>query len=123
MHLGCRYFVEDTLKMNTSTPSPSDKQCFNCGKDLQSSATFCPHCGAPLPTQGSGVKIVLRLLGVLVLSGLALLFGASGACFMLFATGGGVSNQASDALGMGMIGLVLLGFAALCAWGIIALLK
>jgi hypothetical protein len=123
MHLGCRYFVEDALKMNTSIPSPSDKQCFNCGKDLQNDVALCPHCGAALPTQGSGFKIVLRLIAVLLLGGFALLFGASGACFMFFATTGNFFDQASEALGFGIIGLVLLGFAALCIWGIVALTK
>lgn len=108
--------------MNEPLSPSGDKQCFNCGKDLQNSAAFCPHCGAALPTQGSGFIIAARLIGALLLGGLALLFGAAGACFMFFAIIGGLYDLAPDA-GLGMIGLVLLGLAALCVWSILALIK
>ncbi|HEY0076611.1 MAG TPA: zinc-ribbon domain-containing protein [Abditibacteriaceae bacterium] len=108
---------------NNQAPLPGGKQCFNCGKELQNDVALCPHCGAPLPTQGSGFKIVLRLIGVMLLGGLALLLGASGACFMLFATIKGFNGGVSDDLGLAFIGLILFAFAGLCIWGIIALTK
>lgn len=105
------------------SPTP---QCFNCGKELPAKATFCPHCGAPLPTQGSGISIALRIIGLIILAGFALLFGAAGACFMLFTGAGVLSGPGSSTpeyLGFGLIGLVLLGCAALCIWGAVALVK
>jgi hypothetical protein len=104
-------------------PLPSgDKQCFNCGKDLRNSATFCPHCGAPLPTQGSGIAIMLRfimafrIVGAIILIVLAFLFGITSA-FSMIAGGlyGGVFFNP--------YGLVLVGVAALCIWGADILLK
>ncbi len=113
---------------NTPEPLPplppsGGKQCFNCGKDLQTNATFCPHCGAPLPTQGSGITIALRIIGLIILVGLALIFGAAGACFMLVASAGGLGASPSDTVSLGLIGLVLLGVAALFIWGAVALKK
>lgn len=102
------------------SPTP---QCFNCGKELDAKATFCPHCGAPLPTQGSGITIALRIIGLIILVGFALLFGAAGACFMLVATAGGLGGSPADGLGFGLFGLLLLGIAALFIWGAVALGK
>ena len=112
------------ISMNESPlPAPEGKQCFNCGKNLEKEATFCPHCGAPLPTQGSGVSIVLRIIGLIILVGLALIFGAAGACFMIVSTGGLLGSGNSDELMFAGIGLVLLAVAALCVWGAVALKK
>ncbi len=109
-------------------PAPDNKQCFNCGEDLGTHVTFCPHCGAPLPTQGSGVTIALRIIGIMILIGLALVLGAAGACCMVVAGIGGVSpdlggNPNVTPLGYGLIGLALLSCTALCIWGAIAIRK
>lgn len=106
----------------TSTP-PENKQCFNCGKDLETHATFCPHCGAPLPTQGSTFLIVLRVMGAVILGIIASLFGTYGACFVLLGIAGGLNQTPSSGLGFGLIGMFLLGLTALCIWGAIKLGK
>lgn len=103
-------------------PSPNDKQCFNCGKDLETHATFCPHCGAPLFKEDSPLLKLMRAIGASSLSGFALLFGSCGACFMLFSVQ--IASNA-DTLGLqfGLIGLFLLGLTLLCIWGVSELSK
>jgi hypothetical protein len=123
MHLGCRSFVEDALKMNRSIPSPGDKQCFNCGKDLQNSAAFCPHCGAALPTQGSCLLLVLRFFGVLGLCCMAVFFGAAGACFMLVSSGPNDWFRPSHQLFLALTGLTSVVIAGLCIWAAVFLTK
>lgn len=111
----------------SSTAPLKDKQCFNCGKALETHAAFCPHCGAPLPTDGSTFLIAFRIIGIIILSVLALLLGAAGACFMVVAASGGISadlwSGGLSAANAGFTGFLLIGFAALCIWGIFAIYK
>lgn len=101
---------------------PAGKQCFNCGHTLVGGAAFCPHCGAPLPTQGSGFALVFRIIGCIILGGLTFILGAAGACFMLLGAGD-IGGTGSESASFGLIGLALLGGAGACIWGLVVLLK
>lgn len=98
-------------------PQPSARTCSNCGAAIDEKVALCPHCGAPLSaSQGSGCLVV----GAQIFLGfLSLAFGLSGACFVLFSGGFGGGSDWQ----FGLIGLLALGFAALCMWGLLRLGK
>lgn len=99
-------------------PQPSARTCSNCGAAIDEKVALCPHCGAPLSaSQGSGCLVV----GAQIFLGfLSLAFGLSGACFVLFS---GVIGGGGGDWGAGFTGLLVLGFAALCLWGLLRLSK
>lgn len=96
----------------TRLPESTTRQCFNCGKDLASDVKFCPHCAAPLPTLGSGIPMVMRAMGAMVLVGLALILGVAGTCFALV---GAMSTPANhNNIAFGLCGLLLIWACVQC---------
>lgn len=114
--------------MNPSPlPQPSARTCPNCGAAIDGKMALCPHCGAALSAPASSGCLVIGaqiLLGLLVLT-----FGLGGACSVLigglslsgptFGAGGGISEWGPFIGG----GLVAMGLAAACVWGILRLGK
>lgn len=72
-------------------PAPADKQCFNCGKSLETDALFCPHCGASLGLPHSDFKKAARHLSLASIGGSLMVIGAIGACFTVLAGGAWLS--------------------------------
>ncbi len=106
-------------------PQPAAQTCPNCGAPAPENAALCPQCGAALKNQKSGGCLVVAAQLVLVL--LASVFGLGGACFVLIGGFGGVGSVSSPTfgelapfIGGGLLGL---GLAAACVWGIIRLGK
>ena len=110
----------------TPLMTPEGQSCPNCGHTVAATAKHCPNCGATLAGAASGstssAAQVWRIILLIGLAGLALLFGAAGACVMLIGVmgGGGLTTESLTYAG---IGILLLIFAALCLWGVLSVSK
>ena len=55
-----------------------NNQCFNCRQQLEETALFCPHCGAPFPVVNPFLRRLLRALAGSVLALLSWCCGMMG---------------------------------------------
>jgi hypothetical protein len=81
---------------------------------MNESMQLCPRCGARL---ASTPRFAVCLIVILAL--MALPSALAGACFLAFS---GMESGRPDG-GVLLIGLAGIGFAALCIWGIVHLVK
>lgn len=99
--------------------SDTPPQCFNCGQELPQKVTFCPHCGAPLPTQGSIFKMVGRLLLAIIFAFGALVCGSWGVCAVTMSVVGFGGNSGDVFFG----GFILLIITYFCIIGLVKVLN
>lgn len=92
----------------TSSPSPSEQRCPNCGTMAPLDTALCPRCGMQLSAPSKAIYGCATLLFQGFLGLLALAFGASGACFAL--VGAASSWRGSD---LWLIGIAL-GLLTVC---------
>jgi hypothetical protein len=112
-------------------PSPSGyKQCFNCGKDLETHVRFCPHCGVTLLVANTpvGVGRTWRIIGAILLFLMALTIiyfvGVAGACLLTLRIGfGELASGSSDKEMMISAGVSLLVAAIFSFFGLLLLRK
>ena len=100
--------------------------CYRCGAPANDEAEFCPQCGTRLATRNRGLDL-LKIFGAVSLALSALVMGAAGACFFLFASysdsgpinpsnpsGNGQVNPTMLAIGIGLGIIAALFFFGFC---------
>lgn len=100
-------------------PPTAPYSCPKCGFEMNRAVQYCPSCGAQLargmPYAGCFIALLVALS---VPSALA------GACFIAVGATVTPNNELGfDRTVMILIGLAILGFAALCVWGIVTLVR
>jgi hypothetical protein len=98
--------------------SEPQKQCFNCGKDLEKRVTFCPHCNAPLPLHGAFVGPAIRFFLLAILGTFSLILSGLGGCFLLATFMIGATGHNAEWLAILLVTITFIGGAGLCAWGL-----
>jgi hypothetical protein len=107
------------MELPPPIPPPAPYSCPNCGAALETPTTFCPRCGARL--SGTTSQLSVWKIFVAVLLGLvALPTGGVGACLLVMTA---LSGGSGEAVSVALIGLLFVGVAALCLFGIIKLVK
>ena len=103
-------------------PSPTPGLCPRCGVAVAEGQTYCPNCGTALKSAASPGLTVGKILGAICLGGLALIAGAIGTCAAImtpFTIGDDIGSGAM-VFGIAALGF---GFAALCIYGIVRIVK
>lgn len=106
---------EEPLHHGPPIPPPTAYSCPHCSLEMVAPVPYCPRCGAGLHKRGSSAGCVNIGLAIF-LGALALPSALMGGCFLLF----GSTESEFSLTAYGLLGI---GFAALCVWGIVRLLK
>lgn len=98
-------------------PPPAGDLCPVCHAALQGRPRLCPNCGAVLAQVSAGTSCWVSLLSITLVL-VALAFGGVGACFLLFASSGGIAGSVTGTYAFTAFCFVA---AAACAWAVRAL--